>query len=113
VAEQVYPGGALIGEQGPASRIALWRFRGVPRSESAQVVSGLRAIYEGQPVTAQVRLFQVESTGALDLIGIIELYAPWVPPPDAVAALGSMARYVDLVNTYAHYAASEPIPGAS
>lgn len=110
VGRQVYPGTALMGANGAASRIVLWRFRNCSPGEAELVVSGLRAIYEGRPETAQVRVFAVEENGADDQIGLIELYVPWNPPPGAVDALGPAVRRLDMVNTYVHYGASQPIP---
>src|SRR5690606_20871315 len=54
---QVYPGSALLGDQGRASRIVLWRFRDVPEEFDASIVDGLRSLYENLPETAQVRVF--------------------------------------------------------
>ena len=110
-AVQLYPGQALMGEQGIASRIVLWRFRDVTAADCDPIVEGLRAIYEGQPETAQVRVFESRTTDGVDLIGLIELYAPWTPSPGATKALGTAIRRVDMVNTYAHYYPSGPIPG--
>src|SRR5262249_13340482 len=57
-ASQIYPGGALLGERGSCSRLAVWRFRQAPTSAGEHVISGLRRIYEGQPETAQIRVFE-------------------------------------------------------
>jgi hypothetical protein len=109
---QVYPGGALIGANGACSRIVLWRFRNVAASEAALIVSGLRTIYEGQPETAQLRVFESDQGDAADYIGVIELYVPWTPPSGSVGVLGPVLRHVDMVNVYAHYYPSEPVPNS-
>ena len=99
-----------MGAKGAASRIVLWRFRDCAPDEAELVVSGLQAIYEGRPETAQVRVFTVEDEGTNDQVGLVELFAPWVPPPGAIDAFGSAVRRLDLINTYVHYAASRTDP---
>ena len=100
---QGYPGNRLLGAGGHHSRLAVWRFRNVPAGMSATVVEGLRAIYEGQPETAQVRVFDARFANGSDAIGIVELSVPWTPPSAALTKLGPALRHVDLVNTYTRY----------
>ena len=112
-AVQVYPGRALIGANGASSRIVLWRFRGASSSDAALVVSGLRSLYEDQPETAQVRIFQADEGDAIDYIGIVELYSPWTPPPGSVRVLGSALAALDMMNVYTRYYPPVPIPNAA
>jgi hypothetical protein len=100
---QVYPGAALLGEKGAASRIVLWRFRNGHSNILDDVVAGLRALYEDQPETAQVRVFEAKLPEGVDYIGIVELHAPWHPPSGAVKALGKALPHLDMVNTYVRY----------
>ncbi len=102
-ARQIYPGNALLGQNGSFSRLALWRFRQVPDDTGPQIIAGLRAIYEGQPETAQIRVFEAQQPDGTDLIGMVELHAPWTPPAGAVAAFGAAKRHLDLVNVYTRY----------
>ena len=100
---QVYPGNALLGAKGAAARLVVMRFRNAPASAQGAIVEGIRAIYEKQPETAQVRVFETKSADGIDYIGLIELHAPYAPPPGAVAALKDGLRYLDIVNTYVSY----------
>ncbi|MCS0500823.1 DUF4286 family protein [Ancylobacter mangrovi] len=102
-ARQIYPGGALLGQAGSFSRLALWRFCQVPEGMAETVTDGLRAIYEGQPETAQIRVFEAHQHDGTDVIALIELHAPWEPPPGAVAALKEARRHLDCVNVYTPY----------
>jgi hypothetical protein len=102
-ARQIYPGIVLLGASGNFSRLALWRFRQVPEGTGEKIVAGLRAIYEGQPETAQLRVFEACQPDGIDLIGMAELHAPWTPPAGSVAQFGDARRHLDLVNTYTRY----------
>ena len=104
--EQVYPGGALHGRAGPAARLVLWRFRGVPAGGEAGLVAGLRALYEDKPGTVQLRVFRVAPAGSGDYVAMAELGGPAAAPD--LAALGAYARHADLVNTYVAYARAAP-----
>ncbi len=100
---QLYPGSSLLGSGGAHARLAIWRFRDVAPALHAGIVEGLRAIYEGQPETAQVRLFDARFANGHDVIGIVELHAPWTPPSSALAKLGPALRHLDMVNIYTRY----------
>jgi|NGEPerStandDraft_6_1074524.scaffolds.fasta_scaffold66692_1 hypothetical protein len=105
---QRYPGAALLGAEGHAARLVLWRFAAAPEAAETTIIEGLRATYEGQPQTAQVRLFKTRQQHGIDFIGLIELHVPYDPRPDAVAAFKDSARYIDLVNTYVTYRRRAP-----
>lgn len=100
---QVHPGRARLGDAGPSSRLVLWRFHAVPKAGVGQIVEGLTAIYAGQPETAQVRLFSAEFTAGTDVLGLVELYAPWTPPSSALRHLGEGLKRLDMQNTYTRY----------
>lgn len=102
-ARQIYPGNLLLGAAGPASRLVVWRFRGIGTGAAAAIIEGLRAVYENQPETAQLRVFESEQPDGTDALGMIELHAPFTPPAGAVAALGEARRRLDSVNTYVRY----------
>lgn len=103
-ARQVYPGNALMGGNGAASRIVLWRFRMAPESMQASIVAGLTALYGGQPETAQFRLFLAnQPDGTADFIAVVELRTPRIGETGSVAAFGDAARYIDSVNVYTRY----------
>ncbi len=110
---QVYPGKALLGDKGAACRLVVMRFRNAPATAQGEILDGLRALYEKQPETAQVRLFETKSADGIDYIGLIELHAPYTPPPGAVAALKGGLRYLDIVNTYVSYRRRLPSIAAS
>jgi hypothetical protein len=103
---QVFPGGSLLGQSGPFSRLVLWRFRRVPETLESQLAEGLRKIYGEGPETAQVRLFRVPGADPTDYLGLVELRGP-AGVPD-LALLGNAALHVDLVNTYVPYARQAP-----
>ena len=100
---QLYPGNALMGAKGQASRLVLLRFRNAPAAQQGTILEGLRALYEKQPETAQVRLFDSKLPGGTDYVGLVELHAPYTPPPGAVAVFGEALRHLDMVNTYTRY----------
>ncbi len=100
---QIYPGAGRMGAAGHSSRLAVWRFRDVEPGMEAAIVAGLRAIYDSQPETAQVRVFDARFAGNRDVIGIIELRVSWSPPSDQLAKLGAALRHLDMLNIYTRY----------
>lgn len=100
---QVYPGDGLLGAGGHHARLVIWRFRDVAAEAIPGVVEGMRAIYEGQPETAQVRVFDGRFAHGHDAIAIAELHAPWTPPSSALRKLGPALRHLDMVNVYTRY----------
>lgn len=100
---QIYPGNARLGAKGMPSRLVLMRFRNAPKSVEGAILAGVRALYEKQAETAQVRLFESKLPGGVDYVALIELHAPYTPPAGAVAALKGALPYLDMVNTYTHY----------
>lgn len=103
---QVYPGQGLHGAAGPASRLVLWRFRGLAAGEEAGLVQGLRALYEERAEMVQLRIFRVAPDASGDYLAMAELAAP--APVGDLAALGASAKHVDLVNTYVAYTRQAP-----
>lgn len=102
-AAQIYPGASLLGANGHSSRLVLWRFRDLPAAKHMSVVDGLRAIYDEQPETAQVRVFDARFANGHDALGLIELRAPWTPPSVQLKRLGDALRHLDMVNVYTRY----------
>jgi len=100
---QLYPGTRLLGAGGRHARLAVWRFRDVAPGLDAGIVEGLRGIYEGQPETAQVRVFMARFGDGHDVLSIIELHAPWTPPSNGLQRLGNALRHLDMVNVYTRY----------
>jgi hypothetical protein len=100
---QLYPGNSLQGSAGHHARLALWRFRNVTPGDEGAIVEGLRAIYEGKPQTAQVRVFDAKFANGKDVLGIVELHAPFTPEPSSLGALGKTIRNLDIVNIYTRY----------
>lgn len=105
---QIHPGNGLLGGAGNFSRLVVWRFQGVGDSEAAQVVEGLRGIYESQPETAQVRVFAADFAAGKEILGLVELHAPWAPPSSALSRLGPALKRLDMLNTYTRYRRSWP-----
>lgn len=100
---QLYPGRKLLGDGGRHARLAIWRFRDVAPDRHASAVEGLRGLYEGQPETAQMRVFSAQFGAGFDVLGIAELHAPWAPASGALARLGPLLRHLDMVNIYTRY----------
>jgi hypothetical protein len=97
-ADQIFPGRALLGDQGRPARVAVWRFSGVADSDAASVVAGVRASFADTPGVLQIRVFQAKAAETGDVIATIELTGPVpipVPKPDA--------PHLTLSNVYAPY----------
>jgi hypothetical protein len=102
-ADQVYPGQARLGANGTPTRLALWRFSGVPESSVASIVDGVRASFADTPCVLQLRVFQARAAQAGDVIATIELAGPVpvsAPKPDA---FGPALRHLNLTNVYMPY----------
>ena len=102
-AVQVHPGSALLGEQGAAARVAVWRFRHAPAAAEAPILHGLLTLYAHRPGTAQIRLFRANQADGIDYIAIVESHSPQVGATEAVSSFSEAARYIDLVNVYVPY----------
>lgn len=100
---QIYPGQALLGDHGAATRLLLCRFRQTQGDVSGDIERGLRELFEPGPGTAQVRLFQADQPDGTDYLGIIELRGTETVAV-AAEAFGSAAQYLDMVNVYVTYA---------
>jgi len=100
---QIYPGSALFGDQGACARLVVWRFRQVPPPLETLIVKGMRAIYEDQPETAQLRVFSAVQPDGVDCLALVELRAARVAAPVDLSLLGAAARHVDAVNVYTAY----------
>lgn len=92
--------------QKTSTRVAVWRFREVPASLENDLVRGLKGVYELRPETAQIRVFRANQKHGTDYIGIVELYAPFVPDGGAIKALGEARKHLDLVNCSTRYSRS-------
>lgn len=97
VGSQIYPGNALTLR---SARVTLLRFRGLETSASDSVVSGLRAMFEGQASTLQLRVFAYHLGGKVDFIGFVASSVPNAPEVDP-RIFGENARALDLYNIYA------------
>lgn len=100
---QVYPGSALLGAKGHHSRLAIMRFRDIPGDMTGEISEALRSIYEKQPETAQLRVFNANFADGQDALALIELHAPWTPPSAELKRLGRALRHLDMVNVYTRY----------
>jgi hypothetical protein len=102
-AEQLYPGHGVLGANGSAARIVLWRFRNVPSDAGATVVEGVRASFAETAGVLQTRIFQARGTGDRDCIATIELAGSVAVPPPNPSAFGATLRHLDLANVYTPY----------
>lgn len=96
---QLYPGQALLGGNGAATRVLLCRFRQVPSDHAAPIEQALRAL-EARPETVQARLYVATQPDGVDYIGIVELRGNL---PIGAEAFGTAAKYLDLLNLYVPY----------
>jgi hypothetical protein len=101
---QIYPGQALLGDQGAATRLLLYRFRQVQRDLAGTIQHSLRAQFDSRPGTAQVRLFEATQPDGTDYLGIVELQGAAGSARLDAAAFGPAARFLDMVNVYVTYA---------
>ncbi len=108
---QLYPGDALIGAAGLSARLVLWRFRDVPEPAVAHIASGLRAIYEGRPETAQLRVYQLAHDDAVGYVGLVELRMPRGFDALDLSPLRDAARCIETVNVYVPYRRRGKVPG--
>jgi hypothetical protein len=108
---QLYPGEALLGDAGRAARLVMWQFRGVPDGDVGRIVPGLRALYEGRPETAQLRVFRISHDDEVGYVGLVELRLPRGFGDLDLAALGSAARCIDALNVYVPYRRKGGLPG--
>lgn len=99
---QAYPGGALLGEKGPFSRVLVLRFNSPADSAIPEILAGLRALFEERPETVQLRLFRSDF-GGLYYVGMVELRRPVNTAELDVARFGKAAKYLDLINVYLPY----------
>ncbi len=102
-ADQIYPGQARLGVNGTPTRLALWRFSGVPEASLQTIVDGVRASFAETLGVLQLRLFQGKAAQEGDVIATIELAgAIPVVAPNA-AAFGPTLRHLNLTNLYMPY----------
>lgn len=80
------------------------RARGATPDDAAiaDILSGLRALFEGRPETVQFRLFR-SAFGGLYYVAMIELQRAVNISNLAVEKFGKAARYLDLTNVYLRY----------
>lgn len=98
--DQIWPGNDIT--KGGA-RLLLLRFRGLARHAGAAIVEAARRTFEGKPETLQVRVLAFEtSASSTDFMVFVELKTPLPSVPD-LAAFGTHAERLDLVNSYAPY----------
>jgi hypothetical protein len=101
---QIYPGQALLGDHGGATRLLLCRFRQVRGELASTIESGLREQFEQRADTAQVRLFVATQPDGTDYLGLVELRGAASAACLKAEAFGPAARYLDMVNVYVTYA---------
>ncbi len=101
---QLYPGQALLGDQGAATRLLLCRFRQVRGDVAGAIERGLRQQFEARADTVQVRLFEAKQPDGTDYIGLVELRGAATAASLQADAFGPAARYLDMVNVYVTYA---------
>jgi hypothetical protein len=102
-AEQVYPGTALLGAAGRASRVALWRFRDVAATETDCVTAGMRTTLADTPGLLQLRVFRARSEGPADCFAVAELAGVTAAPVLGPSAFKGTLRYLDMTNVYTPY----------
>lgn len=99
---QIYPGKALLGDQGPSARVLVLRFNSPADATIPDILEGLKALFEGRPETAQLRLFRSEF-GGLYYIGMVELRRPIRISEIDITKFGRAGKCLDLINVYLPY----------
>ncbi|MBI4189211.1 MAG: hypothetical protein HY525_01585 [Betaproteobacteria bacterium] len=99
---QIYPGTALLGDQGPSARVLVLRFNSPADATIPDILEGLKALFEGRPETAQLRLFRSEF-GGLYYIGMVELRRPIQISEIDITKFGRAGKCLDLINVYLPY----------
>ena len=100
--DQIYPGTANMGGNGPVIRLMVLRFREAPRDGEQKLLAALRENFDGRRGLAQLRLFRgVETPG--DYIATAEFGTNADHVEVDPAPFGPLARHLDLINTYAPY----------
>jgi hypothetical protein len=102
-ADQIYPGQARLGANGVPTRLALWRFSGVPETSVGAVVDGVRASFADTPGVLQIRVFEAKAAETGDVIATIELAGPVPLPAPKAEAFGQALRWLNLSNAYTPY----------
>jgi hypothetical protein len=97
--EQVWPGNLVTR---PCARLLLLRFRGLKAAAEREIIAGMRANFEDRPLVSQSRVLAYDTGSGIDYLGLVEARAPLADSLD-LAAFGSHATALDLVNTYAPY----------
>jgi len=108
--EQVYPGDRLTGD---LARMIMIRFRDVPDVEGEELLSGLRASYEGRKDIAQLRVLRSDYGNRIDYLALVETRLPLLDPRPDAAALGAAGARIDLVNEYVPYWRRGPLAGVT
>jgi hypothetical protein len=111
VAQQIHPGTATTGANGPCSRLVLLRFRNLPTEHAEGLLEKVLGAYGSGAGVLQARLFHYDGGPVFDRLVLVEMNG-LVPALD-VSRLGETSRSLDLVNIYAPYWRAEPrlIPG--
>jgi hypothetical protein len=99
VAEQVHPGGTSTGR---SARLLLVRLRAGDGTDEATVVDGFRRSLESAPGASTLRVFAGRDPLG-DFYCCVEMNPPFFETP-SFAALGPLARRIDLINVYTPYA---------
>jgi hypothetical protein len=102
-ADQIYPGQARLGANGVPTRLALWRFSGVPETSVQSVVEGVKASFADTPGVLQVRIFEAKAAETGDVIATIELAGPVPMPAPKADAFNQTLRHLNLSNVYMPY----------
>jgi hypothetical protein len=102
-ADQIFPGRALLGDQGRPARVAVWRFSGVADADAASIVDGVRASFADTQAVLQIRVFQAKAAETGDVIATIELGGPVPIPVPKPNAFGPVKQHLNLSNVYAPY----------
>lgn len=100
---QIYPGSNVTGERGTPVCLLLVRWRNAHADWKSLVVKGLQKNFEGRPGVQQMRVFEAENKGGLDLLGLVEATLPLDRSDLDLDAFGGYAKGIDCINVYAPY----------
>src|SRR5690606_17444713 len=101
--DQIYPGVALMGDQGRPLQVALMRFREMPESHEAPLIKGLQAMVDASEDLLQARVFKGSGQLQGDYIALVECRAHDPRIPVTQNAIGPAAEHLDLMTFYIPY----------
>jgi hypothetical protein len=100
--DQIYPGGAKMGDSGAVIRLLLLRFRGASEADEKHMLAGLRENFDNRSGFSQLRLFRGAETAG-DYIATVEFHTNVSDVEVKPRPFGPAIKRLDLINAYVPY----------